>query len=90
MPSPGSGRKTIGEALLAVYVDADASNEKLVWKPGLYGQSIEGIFENGWCFSARKLRGVLDVGDTLGSTLLVRMEDVVLRLHGRMARVAAV
>jgi len=27
---------------------------------------------------------------TRGSTLLVRVEDVVLRLHGRMARVSAV
>ena len=37
-----------------------------------------------------ELRGVLDVGGRRGSTLLVRVEDVVLRLHGRMARVSAV
>jgi hypothetical protein len=30
------------------------------------------------------------VGGTRGSTLLVRVEDVVLRLHGHMARVSAV
>jgi hypothetical protein len=36
------------------------------------------------------LRGLLNVGGTRGSTLLVRVEDVVLRLHGRMARVSAV
>src|SRR5271169_1362832 len=36
-----------------------------------------------------ELRGVL-VGATRGSTLLVRVEDVVLRLHGRVARVSAV
>ena len=35
-------------------------------------------------------RRVLDVGGRRGSTLLVRVEDVVLRLHGRMARVSAV
>jgi hypothetical protein len=33
---------------------------------------------------------VLHVGGTRGSTLLVRVEDVVLRLHGHMARVSAI
>jgi hypothetical protein len=33
---------------------------------------------------------VLHVGGTRGSTLLVRVEDVVLRLHGQMARVSAI
>ena len=37
-----------------------------------------------------ELRGVLDAGGMRGSTLLVRVEDVVLRLHGHMAHVSAV
>ena len=44
-------------------------------------------------FTPQSTRGegrVLHIGDTRGSTLLVRVEDVVLRLHGHMARVSAV
>jgi hypothetical protein len=44
-------------------------------------------------FAPQSTRGegrVLHVGGTRGSTLLVRVEDVVLRLHGHMARVSAV
>src|SRR5437764_5509824 len=40
--------------------------------------------------STRDEGRVLHVGGTRGSTLLVRVEDVVLRLHGHMARVSAV
>src|SRR6266436_1979386 len=44
-------------------------------------------------FAPQSTRGegrVLHVGGTRGSTLVVRVEDVVLRLHGHMARVSAV
>jgi hypothetical protein len=44
-------------------------------------------------FAQQSTRGegrVVHVGGTRGSTLLVRVEDVVLRLHGHMARVSAV
>ena len=44
-------------------------------------------------FAPQSTRGegrVLHVGGTRGSTLLVRVEDVVLRLDGHMARVSAV
>src|SRR5580658_8139307 len=40
--------------------------------------------------SRQCFRGVLDVGGRRGSTLLVWVKDVVLGLHGRMARVSAV
>src|SRR5258706_5455853 len=37
-----------------------------------------------------RFRSLSECGDRRGSALLVRVEDVVLRLHGRMARVSAV
>ena len=82
--------------------DHSGRNKTIVWNDGST-RPVNTPFDEPFSFQRGKvaeftqamvrpveLRGVLDVGGTRGSTLLVRVENVVLRLHGHMACVSAV